>query len=51
MHDPSTKKEFIDAYGTGQYEKVEREVAVLFPTYAQHARILLENFFKISKLI
>jgi GMP synthase (glutamine-hydrolysing) len=51
LHDPSSKKEFIDAYGTGQYKKVEQEVAQLFPTYARHSRILLENFLKISKLI
>ena len=51
LHDPSLKKEFIDEYGTEQYEKTEREAVELYPTYASHATLLVENFLRISKLI
>lgn len=51
LHDPTLKKEFIDAYGTEQYEKVEREAIDLYPTYASHAQTMVENFLRISRLI
>lgn len=51
LHDPSLKKEFIDAYGSERYQKVEQEAITLYPTYASHSRTLLENFLRISKLI
>ncbi len=51
LHDPALKKEFIDAYGTEHYEKVEREVVELYPTYASHAQTVIENFLRISLLI
>ncbi|WP_373323953.1 type 1 glutamine amidotransferase [Dictyobacter formicarum] len=50
LHDPSLKKEFIDTYGTEVYHKAEIEAVDLYPTYAAHSTIILENFFKISKL-
>jgi GMP synthase-like glutamine amidotransferase len=51
LHDPELKKEFIDEYGMEQYEKVEREAVELYPTYASHAEMLIENFLRMSKLI
>ncbi|MBV9707168.1 MAG: type 1 glutamine amidotransferase [Chloroflexi bacterium] len=51
LHDPTLKKEFIDAYGTEQYEKVEREAVELYPTYASHSQTLIENFLRLSRLI
>jgi GMP synthase (glutamine-hydrolysing) len=51
LTDPSLKQEFIETYGSDAYNKVMQEVPQLFPTYDQHARTLIENFFRISKLI
>lgn len=51
LHDLTLKNEFVGTYGLDIYNKVEQEVPQLFPTYAQHARIMIENFFRISKLI
>jgi GMP synthase (glutamine-hydrolysing) len=51
LHEPSLKKEFIDAYGSEKYQQVEQEAVQLYPIYAQHSRTLLENFLRISKLI
>ncbi|GCE25467.1 GMP synthase [Dictyobacter alpinus] len=51
LHDPALKQEFIAAYGIEQYEKVEREAVELYPTYASHAQILVENFLRLSMLI
>jgi GMP synthase (glutamine-hydrolysing) len=51
LHDASRKKEFLDTYGSEAYRKVEREAGELFPTYAQHSRIMLKNFFRLSQLI
>ncbi len=51
LHDPVLKKECIDSYGTEQYAKMEREAGVLYPTYAQHAQLVIENFLRLSKLI
>ncbi len=34
VHDPSLKKEFIDAYGIEKYKLLEQEAVDLFPTYA-----------------
>ena len=51
LHDPALKKEFIDEYGTERYEHVEREAIELYPTYASHAQLLVENFLRISKLV
>ncbi len=51
LNDPSLKKEFVEAYSMDVYKKVVQEVPQLFPTYDQHARTLIENFFSISKLI
>ena len=51
LHDHTLKKEFIDAYGTEQYEKVEREATELYPTYASHAQRVIENFLRASNLI
>ncbi len=51
LHDPALKKEFIDEYGTEQYEKTEQQAVELYPTYAKHARTLVENFLRISNLL
>jgi len=51
LHDSSLKEEFIDAYGIEQYEKVVQEVAQLYPIYAKHSHIVIENFLRISKLV
>ncbi len=51
LHDACLKKEFIDAYGSEAYRKVEQEAIQLFPTYAQHANTMLKNFFRLSGLI
>ncbi len=51
LHDPALKKEFIDAYGVEQYEKLEQEAVTLYPVYASHSRTLIENFLRISLLI
>ncbi len=51
LTDPSLKQEFIETYGSGAYTKTVQEVPQLFPTYDQHARTLIENFFRISHLI
>jgi GMP synthase (glutamine-hydrolysing) len=51
LHDPDMKQEFINAYGTEQYAKVEREAIDLYPIYASHAQTLTENFLRLSLLI
>jgi GMP synthase (glutamine-hydrolysing) len=51
LHDPSLKSEFTEAYGIEVYQRVEQEFAQYYTTYAQHSRILIENFLRISKLI
>ncbi len=51
LHDPSLKKEFIAAYGSEKYAQVEQEVAQLYPIYARHSRILIENFLRLSTLL
>jgi GMP synthase-like glutamine amidotransferase len=51
LHDPSMKKEFIDVYGIEAYKKTEKEAIELYPTYARHSTIMLQNFFKLSELI
>ncbi len=51
LHGLSMKKEFTEAYGIEVYQRVEREFAQFYPTYAQHSRIMIENFLRISKLI
>jgi hypothetical protein len=45
------KKEFLDTYGTEEYQRTEREAVELFPTYAEHAIIMLKNFFSLSEVI
>jgi len=45
------KKEFIDTYGLDQYRRTEREAVDLFPTYAQHATMMLKNFFRLSEVV
>ncbi len=51
MHEPGMKKEFIDRYGLETYKKTERDAVDLFPTYAQHATMMLKNFFRLSEVI
>jgi GMP synthase (glutamine-hydrolysing) len=51
LHEPGMKKEFIEVYGLEAYEKTERDAVDLFPMYAQHATIMLKNFFSLSELI
>ncbi len=51
LHDPSMKREFIDTYGIETYRKAEREAVELFPTYAEHASLMLQNFFRLSEVI
>lgn len=51
LHDPSMKQEFIDTYGSEVYHKAEHEAVDLFPIYAEHASILLKNFFRLSEII
>ncbi len=51
LHDPSLKTEFTEAYGIEVYQRVEREFAQLYTTYAQHARMLIENFLRVSQLL
>src|SRR6266568_1224466 len=51
LHEPALKKEFIDTYGLDQYCRTEREAVELFPTYAQHATMMLKNFFRLSEVI
>jgi GMP synthase (glutamine-hydrolysing) len=51
LHKPSLKKEFIDTYGTEAYQRTEREAVELFPIYAEHAIIMLKNFFSLSEVI
>jgi hypothetical protein len=45
------KKEFIDTYGIEEYHRTEQEAVDLFPIYAQHATIMLKNFFTLSQVI
>jgi len=45
------KKEFIETYGLEAYERTERDAVDLFPTYAQHATMMLKNFFRLSEVI
>lgn len=51
LHEPSLKKEFIDAYGVEQYNKTEQEVGQLYPLYDSQARTVIENFLRISSFI
>lgn len=51
LHDPTLKDEFTGAYGTALYHKVEQDLAQLYTTYAQHSRIMIENFLRKSGLI
>ncbi|HEY7418957.1 MAG TPA: type 1 glutamine amidotransferase [Ktedonobacteraceae bacterium] len=51
LHNPTLKDEFTGAYGIELYHKVELDLAQLYTIYAQHSRIMIENFLKKSKLI
>jgi GMP synthase (glutamine-hydrolysing) len=51
LHEPAMKKEFIEIYGLEAYEKTERDAVDLFPMYAQHATMMLKNFFRLSEVI
>jgi GMP synthase (glutamine-hydrolysing) len=51
LHKPAMKKEFLETYGREAYERTEREAVDLFPIYAEHATLLLTNFFRLSEVI
>ena len=51
LHEPAMKKEFVEIYGREAYEKTERDAVNLFPTYAQHATMMLKNFFNLSEVM
>ena len=51
LHEPSLKKEFVDAYGVEQYNKTEQQVGQLYPTYDGQACTMIENFFRIAELM
>jgi hypothetical protein len=51
IKEQNMKKEFIDTYGLEEYRRTEREAVDLFPIYAQHATIMLKNFFSLSEVI
>ena len=51
LHEPALKKEFLETYGSEAYERTEREAVDLFPTYAEHATMMLKNFFRLSGVI
>jgi len=51
LHESALKKECIDTYGLDQYRRTEREAVELFPTYAQHATMMLKKFFRLSQVI
>jgi hypothetical protein len=51
LHEPALKKEFIEVYGIETYERTERDAVDLFPEYAEHATMLLKNFFRLSEVI
>lgn len=51
LHMASLKQELLNTYGVEQYRRMEREAIGLFPAYAQHASIMLQNFFALSGLM
>jgi GMP synthase-like glutamine amidotransferase len=51
LGEPSLKKEFVNAYGVERYDRTVQEVAQLYPLYDSQARMMIENFLRLSKLM
>ncbi len=45
------RQEAIELLGQEGYDQIERERATRYPIYAEHTRILFENFLKIAELL
>jgi hypothetical protein len=51
LHEPTWKQVIINTYGIDVYHRIEQDAVALFPTYVQHASIVLKNFLTISGLL